>query len=325
MPLDLRSEQLIRGNCHVKTYPDGHAQIRVSDRRIFRAPGWTDAAFSAPPEPVEKSVDKSLDDERKRASLDRAKRRAKAALTDLALCNDFSYFVTLTLDRRKVDRYDVKEITRKLNHWLDNHVRRNGLKYVLVAEKHKDGAVHFHGFFNDALPVVDSGHVDKKGHTVYNLPAWDLGFTTAIALYGDKRAAVGYCAKYITKAQEKIGGRWYYSGGNLARPSVTVCDADFEAVSSVKDAYVCEIPGLGAKLATVTTEGGETASPTHAGGAPAPGGSRDRAHSTTERGPHTIRPNFFGGFRVVFFRFVNSPRQPPPRAASGPRREPEFV
>lgn len=254
LPIDLRSERSLRGNCHVKSYPDGCALVRVSDRRIFRAPGWTVAAFAAPPVPVEKPVDKPVDAARKAASLDRAKRRAKAALSDLALCNDFSYFVTLTLNREKVDRYDVREITRRLNHWLDNHVRRYGLKYVLVAEKHKDGAVHFHGFFNDALPVTDSGHVDKAGHTVFNLPAWDLGFTTAIALYGDRKAAVAYCTKYITKAQEKIGGRWYYSGGDLARPSVTVCDADFDALSRIEGAYLSEIPGLGAKLVSVRSD-----------------------------------------------------------------------
>lgn len=91
----------------------------------------------------------------------------------------------------KVDRYDASAVTRKLNSWLDNQVRRKGLAYVLVAERHKDGAVHFHGFFNDALPVVDSGTLSIGGgkprkprsarerarwleqgaHVVYNLPA----------------------------------------------------------------------------------------------------------------------------------------------------------
>ena len=189
-------------------------------------------------------------------NLDRAKRRARSAVRDLAFSNDFTFFVTLTLDRQKVNRYDVAEITRKLNRWLDNHVRRNGLAYVLVAERHKDGAVHFHGFFNDALPVVDSGHTDPKGHTVYNLPAWDLGFTTAIRLYGDRHKAVGYVCKYITKAQEKIGGRWYYSGGALDRPEVTYSNVDFAALSDADGAYPFEIADIGAK-ALILDVGGE--------------------------------------------------------------------
>lgn len=34
---------------------------------------------------------------------------------------------------------------------------------VLVPERHKDGAIHLHGFFNDALPLVDSGTISRPG------------------------------------------------------------------------------------------------------------------------------------------------------------------
>ncbi len=109
----------------------------------------------------------------------------------------------------------------------DNQVRRRGLLYVLVPELHADGAVHFHGFFNGALPVVDSGTLDTGGkprkprsaaerarlidsgaHIVYNLPAWTLGFTTAIELYGDYEAALDTCAS--TSARR--GRRWAVGG-----------------------------------------------------------------------------------------------------------------
>ena len=79
--------------------------------------------------------------------MQRAARRARAALRDLALCNDFDCFVTLTLDGAQVNRYDPKQVIQKLNRWADNKVRRDGLRYVLVPELHKDGAIHFHGFF----------------------------------------------------------------------------------------------------------------------------------------------------------------------------------
>ena len=61
---------------------------------------------------------------------------------------------------------------------------------------------------------------------------WKLGFSTAIELYGEYRSAVGYVCKYISKAQEKIGGRWYYSGGQLDKPSVSLTDIDFDAFLS---------------------------------------------------------------------------------------------
>lgn len=81
------------------------------------------------------------------ASLARAKRRARSAVFDIAMSNDFKYFVTLTLDAVRMDRYVVSQVTKKLNNWLGDCVRRKGLKYVLVPEYHLDGAVHCHGFF----------------------------------------------------------------------------------------------------------------------------------------------------------------------------------
>lgn len=62
------------------------------------------------------------------------------------MSNGFSHFVTFTLDKEKVDRYDPGLIMKRVNRILDNLVRRNGLTYILVTELHRDGAYHFHGF-----------------------------------------------------------------------------------------------------------------------------------------------------------------------------------
>jgi hypothetical protein len=285
-------------NARATVYPDGTARVMASDRAIFRAPGWELGEVAARREKIAQTeardFERYLDavnpecemsayalmrredaEARKRAeSLSRAQRRARAAVRDLALSNPFRWFVTLTLDASRVDRYDVREVTRKLNAWLDNHVRRDGLAYVLVPELHKDGAIHFHGLFNDALEAVDSGTVDmgtgrprkprsarqraawlsSGGHVVYNLPAWTLGFTTAIELYGDRSKAVGYVCKYIAKQQRpgpdgtaqpgRIGGRWYYSGGALQRPRVELFNlgpGEFERL----DGYETKLPELG--------------------------------------------------------------------------------
>lgn len=177
-------------------------------------------------------------------------------MRELALANDLGLFVTLTLDGSVIDRYDMAAITKRLNVWLDNQVRRRGLAYVLVPERHKDGAIHFHGLFNDALEVVDSGHTDKEGHTIYNLPRWSLGFTTAIRLYGDREKAIGYVTKYIGKQGEKPGGRWYYSGGALCRPEVTYCDMDMETAAAQPGAYSFTIPEANAAFTMFRIEGG---------------------------------------------------------------------
>lgn len=216
-----KSKSEITHSAIIYEYPCGAVDI-IHSTKGFTEAGWE--AAGAKPQPQRRSREKKNDESV--PDLGRSMRRARANLRRLALANDFKYFVTLTLNREKVDRYDAKAVVKVLNTWLDNHVRRQGLKYVLVPEQHKDGAFHFHGFFNDALRVVDSGHRDSGGHTVYNLPEWTLGFTTAIELYGDYMGAVAYVCKYIGKQGDKPMGRWYYSGGALALPSKIYADLD---------------------------------------------------------------------------------------------------
>ena len=117
-------------------------------------------------------------------------RRARAKVRRLALSNDFRWFVTLTLDPQKVDRYDPAAVVRKLNQWCSNQVKRKGLCYILVPERHKDGALHFHGFFNDALEAVDSGHKSKDGRPHIQPTRLDLGLHSG---YGNLRGVCRGC------------------------------------------------------------------------------------------------------------------------------------
>lgn len=203
-------------------------------------------------------------------NLARSRRRALTAVRDYALSNDFQYFVTLTLDPARIDRYDYQAIVKAMRVWCDNQVRRKGLYYVLVPELHKDGAIHFHGFFPAGVAVEDSGTIippegDKPrrprsgkqretwlasgGHLVYNLPDWKYGWSTAIELYGSYAAAVAYVCKYISKAPGKIGGRWYFSGGYLNKPDLQYTDATIDDVLSDNPAArVYNVPAAGLRL-----------------------------------------------------------------------------
>ena len=245
------------GVCHtarVKAYPDGSLEVLACDQAIFHPDGWETSGYKKRPARVRKDPQKPTNQDRD--NRERSMRRARAQVRDLALSNPFRWFVTLTLDQAKVSRYDMAEITRKLNAWLDNQVRRRGLAYVLVPERHKDGAIHFHGFFNDAVAAVDSGHTDRQGHPIFNLPGWSLGFTTALELYGDYHAAVGYVCKYIGKQGEKPGGRWYYSGGNLRRPEVSFSDVgvrDIQALAGEGGVYAFQVPEAGLSFAMLRT------------------------------------------------------------------------
>lgn len=234
-----RSEIDAKHFARMKSYPNGGYEIMACSKNVFREDGWEDAAkFTLPGE--SKKRDKcaaSAED------VERSLRRAASKVRDIALSNRFRWFVTLTLDQTMVDRYDMDAIMQRANVWLDNAVRRKGLAYVLVPERHKDGAVHFHGFFNDALRASESGHRDSAGHMIFNLPEWKFGFTAAIELYGSYESAVGYVCKYVRKQAEKIGGRWYYSGGRLAKPEISYPDVDFRELEATGCAYTFRVPG----------------------------------------------------------------------------------
>lgn len=259
----------------------------VCSKNIFVSDGWERHARDRPQ--VAKAI-KAIDDglydgeqmtledcneelKRQQASTERSKRRAKAKFRDYALCGEWKYFVTLTLDSAKVDRYSIKETTKKVGKWLDNSVKRKGLSYVLVPEMHRDGAIHYHGFFSD-MAAIDSGtmkipnvkkprrvaksrqaeRLQEGWKIVYNLPDWSLGWSTAIELTGNRMQAINYVSKYITKGEEKIGGRWYYSGGILRQPQIEYVNLDLEDMASIDGSYRFAIEGV-AEFLIIWTEG----------------------------------------------------------------------
>lgn len=209
----------IGGNAIVYTYPNGDYDVICAAEKWLKPPGWEEAERSY----IRTEVRPEVRQKGKKAEGEdrlRSMRRARAKLRRLALSNSFDWFVTLTLSPEKVDRYDAAAIMKTVNRWLDNMVRRHGLRYILVPEMHKDGAYHFHGFFAGDVQAIPSGHFDRAGHEYFNLPQWGYGFSTAVRLYGDYGAAVAYCCKYIGKQEgERPMGRWYYSGGGLAEPA----------------------------------------------------------------------------------------------------------
>lgn len=211
--LVMSNGEVIRYATRLKYYGDDLAEIMMCSKSVFNPEGLHKCS----------SQHKKRSDEPEQnadETLARSKRRARQAVFDYAMCNpDLDVFITFTLNSEKINRYDYNAVIKKLNVWFRNRVQRNGLKYVFVCETHKDGAVHFHGLANSsALKLEDSGHKDKKGHTVYNVKDWVLGFSTAVRCYGDRSSVCKYIVKYITKSDKKVGGRWYYSGGALNAP-----------------------------------------------------------------------------------------------------------
>lgn len=207
----------------VYTYPDGMQDIVASSAPDFGAKGWEESGANAKRR-TRSDAQKRKSSDPKGEDLERSMRRARGKLRRLALANDFRWFVTLTIDPEKCDSFDGSMVVKKLNAWCSNMVQRKALRYILVPERHKSGRIHFHGFFSDSVEAVESGHYDKQGHKIYNLPQWSLGFTTAIELYDDYASAVGYVCKYVGKQGEKPAGRWYYSVCDLREPEITYAE-----------------------------------------------------------------------------------------------------
>lgn len=269
----------IGGNAILYTYPSGDVDIICASDKVFIPKGWENLRDKPQFKPTGGYFDQSeiaVDDDGKKWLVEpqgpkpaprekgkkaegddmlRSMRRARAQLRRLALSNEFDYFVTLTLDPERIDRYDPAAVIKALSQWCSNMVKRHGLRYVLVPEMHKDGAFHFHGFMaGEGLIAADSG-VQWDGRPVYNLPQWTLGFTTAQRLYGTYSAAVGYCCKYIGKQQgQRPLGRWYYSGGSLAKPEKRYATLAYRELAEdfKADAIELEIPG--SKLLVIHTK-----------------------------------------------------------------------
>jgi len=223
-------------NARAKLYPSADGKLYAQDVIIFERSTFNPHGFEPTTSRQEpRNIWEEAEDATDSRTLVRSARRAKQRAYDLIMSNpDMQMFVTLTLAPDKVDRANWDEVIRLLSVWLDNRVRRNGLKYVLVPEYHKDGAaIHFHGFMNEAaLRLVPSGHYNR-GKTVYNIADFPYGFTTAVrrgSEYVDSVRTAKYCYKYMVKAVEegggKIGGRYFLHGGKLDEPRYIYYNSD---------------------------------------------------------------------------------------------------
>ena len=195
------------------------ARIEKSDRPIFRPKNWEREEKWEGQKvkiPTERNEEDKSPEERRRAI-----RRASERCMDIVLCNPFEWFCTLTIDPQKADRTSYNDIVRIFGRWASNNVQRNDMKYLAVPEHHKDGqAIHLHMLASGKLRMTESG-IKQKGKSVYNLDTWQWGFTNCKNITGENAgtACAKYCLKYMRKQEgQKIGGRYYLSGGKLINP-----------------------------------------------------------------------------------------------------------
>lgn len=143
--------------------------------------------------------------------------RAKTKIKDYILCNDFHYFITITLSS-KYDRFDLLSLQKKVSQRIRD-ARRNNLcvlKYILIPEQHKNGAWHLHGVLSqDFYCFMKYNQFNYLTCSLFDT----LGFNS-ISIINSKDRVGSYITKYITKdlAKREKGKHLYFASNGLLKP-----------------------------------------------------------------------------------------------------------
>lgn len=189
--------------------------------------------------------DERTQEERKTESIRTSVSRSIRAVRELAACNPWQFFITITLSPTVwPNRYTpdglqdaIKALAKRWNRKRkDGSACCHGFKFLLIPEMHKDGAIHLHGFVtcmpaNECVPytMADVNSVKKlpkkicdkvrAGETVYHSPTLEklFGYNTFEPV-ADLDKASSYVVKYVSK---EIGSTpfklRYWSSRGLAR------------------------------------------------------------------------------------------------------------
>lgn len=178
--------------------------------------------------PLNRTHKSSSSDE---SNLERSLRRTRKTVKDLCLNNDFNQWVTLT---NSTERNDDTLTLQKLRVWLKAQKKKYGhFHYVLVPERHKDGALHFHGLFGGysgpTKPAINNKvgsryygtELKKNGRTGSNLVDYDLGYSYVENIDSLTKIS-NYITKYITKDIAQLGKskKRYWASKGLDKPAV---------------------------------------------------------------------------------------------------------
>lgn len=167
--------------------------------------------------------------------------RARNKILEYVLCNDFVFFVTLTLDKNKYDRQNLKKFNYDLSVFIRDYNKRKNANifYLFIPETHKDGSWHFHGFIGglpyDRLELFDlhgSRNLPpyivnklKKNELLFTFPEYEkrFGFCIFEPIKSKKQSAL-YMTKYLTKDISRnvtdLGCHLYYCSRSLKKAEI---------------------------------------------------------------------------------------------------------
>ena len=159
---------------------------------------------------------------------DQSYSRSRSMVLQYALCNQWEYFITITVDPNRFDRWDLDAIYKYLSQWFRDYRKKYGVEmaYLLVPEHHKDGAWHFHGLVRGIRPehlsaFIPGIHPQKlidNGYINFGLLGATIGYVSLSKLTNPVGAAF-YICKYITKehAHDAFYQHLYYHSQGLSK------------------------------------------------------------------------------------------------------------
>ncbi len=185
------------------------------------------------------------EDELHNSSLSRTRRR----IFEIAMCNKFDYFVTLTINNNHI-RNDLERVQYDLRKLLKAYKRKTpDFIYLIITELHKDNEnYHFHGLFG-GINEKDI-YINKNGFLSCSF--FDtLGFNSFSKIRNYERCC-SYITKYITKECVKNShNQIYIVSRGMKKPTRFVVQNFNNLTFSYKNDY-CEIQNF--NLQKLTTK-----------------------------------------------------------------------
>lgn len=188
--------------------------------------------------------------------LDNSLSRSRRTIQDFVLCNKFDYFCTFTFTDAKIDRTDYNACKKAITVFFKNFKQRyaSDFRYLIVPERHKDGAWHFHGVIS-GLPaaeftVPETIHYrnrftnelelipNRKGYVRWERYSKRFGFFDC-SLIHHYEACASYVSKYITKdlVDFRKGSRIFFASQELNLPSLIMDEDEIPFPIDIKPTY----------------------------------------------------------------------------------------
>lgn len=169
--------------------------------------------------PPDKKPDEDGDEDSEKSRFRQSIQRARSMVEQYANCNEWAYFITLTLDAGKRDRADLATFRAQFKKLCENVKRATdeSISYVIVPELHLDGVNwHSHGLAN--IPISELTEITE---------------IKSITLDDGKRAYVDQEGGRLSRKQAEA----FYCGRRLFRWKRYERNFGFCQIEAIESAY----------------------------------------------------------------------------------------